>query len=145
LEDVVLVRYSEIAVKGPATRARMEALLKSNIEDALSSRGAWGRVEVMQGRLIIRDPRPDSRSVALIVARVFGVKSVSAAVETSFQGLNDLVSKALEWFAPRVKGKVFRVRARRTGVHSFTSKDVERELGARLLEAGGSAVDLENP
>jgi len=145
LEDVVLVRYSEIAVKGPTTRARMESLLKSNLEDALSKKGATGRIYLVRGRLVIRDPGPDSRSVAHIAARVFGVKSASPAVEVRFDSLEDLVFRATEWFAPKVKGRVFRVRARRTGVHSFTSKDVERELGARLVEAGGGPVNLENP
>jgi thiamine biosynthesis protein ThiI len=145
LEDVVLVRYSEIAVKGPATRARMESLLKLNIEDALSRRGATGRIELIQGRLIIRKPSPDSESVARIAARVFGVKSVSPAVEVRFDNLEDLVSKAVEWFAPRAKGKIFRVRARRVGIHDFTSKDVERELGAKLVQAGAGPVNLENP
>lgn len=97
------------------------------------------------GRVIIEKPSPTASTVARIAARVFGVKSSSPAVTYEFNSLDDLIEKATEWFASRVKGKVFRVRARRVGSHDFTSKDVERLLGSRLLEAGASHVDLEAP
>lgn len=144
-EDVVIIRYSEIAVKGPATRARMESLLASNLLDALSECGCKGDVRVEPGRVLVWSPRPDPDSVARAASRVFGVKSASPAASTTFTELDDLVEAALGWFSRRVAGKVFRVRARRTGSHPFTSKDVERALGAALLEAGGAGVDLESP
>ena len=145
MEEVVIVRYSEIAVKGPSTRSRMESLLVSNILDALSTSQALGKPTVHPGRIIIERPSPTASTVARITARVFGVKSSSPAVTYTFSSLDDLIEKATGWFASRVKGKVFRVRARRVGSHDFTSKDVERLLGARLLEAGASRVDLEAP
>jgi thiamine biosynthesis protein ThiI len=37
------------------------------------------------------------------------------------------------------------VRARRSGVEPFTSKDVERELGAALIKMGAPKVNLTNP
>ena len=145
MEWVVLIRYSEIAVKGPSTRARMESLLKRNIEDALASLGAGGAVEIADGRLILRDPKPDPRAAALASSRVFGVKSVSPALEVGFNSLEDLSEKAVEFFGDRVRGRIFRVRARRVGSHPFTSKDIEKVVGARLLEAGARGVNLEEP
>lgn len=89
---------------------------------------------------------PSSAATAVRAsARVFGVKSVSPAVEVAYRGLEELVEKAAEFFGDRVRGRVFRVRARRSGVEGFTSKDVERLLGRLLLERGARGVDLENP
>ncbi|MEB3816982.1 MAG: THUMP domain-containing protein [Desulfurococcales archaeon] len=145
MRPVVIVRYSEIAVKGPATRRRMETLLARNIREALRSLGAGGDVVRADGRILIRSPSPDEYTVARACTRVFGVKSSSPAVEFEFSSLEEIVEKATEWFGPRVKGKVFRVRARRAGSHAFTSMDVERLVGASLLEVGGARVNLESP
>jgi len=145
LENVVLVRYSEIAVKGASTRARMESMLAANIQEAIERGGGKGLVEVLEGRLLLRNPEPDALEVARLASRVFGVKSTSPAYEVEFASLEDLVGKAGEFFADRVKGRVFRVRARRVGKHEFTSKDVERALGKHLLDLGAKSVDLDNP
>ena len=143
-ENSVIVRYSEVAVKGPGTRGRMERLLSSHVSEALRRRGVRGRVARVPGRIIIVDP-DDAHAAARAAARVFGVKSASPAYMFHFKDLRDLVEKATGYFAARVKGKSFRVTARRAGSHDFTSLDVERELGARLLEAGAGRVDLHNP
>ncbi len=144
MEWVVLVRYSEVAVKGRATRVRMEKLLASGIREMLEREGLQGRPVRVEGRIIVEEPSSPAE-VARVIARVMGVKSVSPAARIAFRSLEELVEEAAGFFAPRVRGKVFRVRARRAGSHSFTSKDVERLLGARLLGEGASGVDLESP
>ncbi|MEB3774156.1 MAG: THUMP domain-containing protein [Desulfurococcales archaeon] len=143
MEDVVLVRYSEIAVKGRHTRRRMEELLVEGIRELLSRSGVEGEPHRVDGRVIVYTSRPREASKA--ISRVFGVKSLSPAVEAIFRDLEDLVEAAYNYFKDRVRGRIFRVRARRAGSHSFTSKDVERLLGARLMEAGARGVDLEAP
>lgn len=143
MKNVAIVRYSEVAVKGQATRAKMETLLARNIEEALEAeRVQHGRVYVEDGRIIIRDAGADAARAA---ARVFGVKSSSPAVEYTFRSLDDIVELGARHFCDKVKGKTFRVRARRAGTHDFTSKDVEKALGARLLECGAGRVNLTSP
>ena len=141
--NTVLVRYGEISVKGLRTRRRMEGLLVRALREAMDRFGVKGDIEVSDGRVFIWDPSSIEGAVRAST-RVFGVKSVSPAYAIDFSDLEDLVRKAEEFFADRVKGRVFRVRARRAGVHPFTSKDVERLLGSKLLEAGALKVDLEN-
>jgi len=142
---VVLVRYGEIAVKGFRARSRMERLLIAALKESLSRSGVeFSGVSVLPGRVIVEGPSDEERA-AEAAARVFGVKSVSPAYRITFTSLEDLVEKAASFFEGRVKGRVFRVRARRSGVEAFTSKDVERELGAELLKRGAAGVDLENP
>ena len=142
--SVVVVRYSEVAVKGRYTRVRMEKLLASNLREALDHAGVGGRIERLQGRILVWDPG-DPEAAARAAARVFGVKSASPALAFDFKGLEDLVEAAASFFAPRVARKRFRVTARRSGTHDFTSLDVERTLGARLLELGAGPVDLHSP
>ncbi|MFN4046402.1 MAG: THUMP domain-containing protein, partial [Acidilobaceae archaeon] len=142
--NVIIVRYGEIGIKGVGTRRRMEGLLVKALKEALESLKVESRIEVSDGRVFIWEPG-DLEAAVKAAARVFGVKSLFPAYATGFASLEDLVAKASEFFSERVKGKVFRVRARRVGAHSFTSKDVERVLGARLLELGASKVNLENP
>lgn len=141
--SVILVRYGEISVKGFRTRRRMESLLVRAIRESMNYHDVDGRVEVEDGRVYVWEPTSVERAVTALT-RVFGVKSVSPASAIEFTSLEDLVDKATRFFSDRVKGRIFRVRARRAGSHDFTSKDVEKLLGSRLLEAGALKVDLEN-
>lgn len=140
---VLLLRLGEISVKGFRTRRRFEKLLLRNIHDALRSNSIEYKVKKEGGRIFIYS-NEESRA-AQVLRRIFGVKSLSPAQEVEFESLSDLVERAAAYFSSAVKGKSFAVRARRAGAHPFTSLDIERELGARLLREGGSRVDLENP
>ncbi len=149
MTKVVLVRYGEVAVKGPSTRSRMERLLVRAIEESLGADGLKAEVRRESGRIIVRlgqdSSWSDAEKAARASARVFGVKSASPALEIEYVGVEDLAQKAAKFFLARVRGRVFRVRARRSGVEPFTSKDVEKVLGKLLLESGASGVDLESP
>lgn len=144
---ILLTRYGEIALKSERSRSRMERRLVSNIADALTSEGMKGRVWVSGARVWVCcfDSEESALEASKVVARVMGVVSVSPSIEIRFESLEDLCQKAREFFTPRVKGRVFAVRAHRVGHHSFTSKDVEKVLGKMLLDSGASRVDLENP
>ena len=137
---MILVRLGEITVKSRRVRERFVRILLRNIGDALKSSGFRYKLRRERGRIFIYT------DVAAVepLRRVFGIKSLSVAEEVEFNGLRDLVEKAKEFFAEKVKGKRFAVRARRVGQHDFTSLDVERELGAALLEYA-KGVDLESP
>ncbi len=140
---VLLLRLGELTIKSHRTRRRFESLLVRNLRNALAAEGLGGsRVRLEGGRVFVY--APDEERALEVLRRVFGVKSLSRAVEVEFEDLGDLVAKAESYFAERVRGRRFAVRARRVGSHGFTSKDVERELGAALLKHA-AGVDLENP
>lgn len=139
---VLLVRLGEITIKGSRTRRRFEKLLQRNLSEALRSASIDYTERQEGGRVFIYCSDEDKALSTL--RRVFGIKSLSKAVEVEFSNLNDLIIKAEMIFAEAVKGKKFAVRARRVGSHGFTSLDVERVLGAALLKYG-ARVDLENP
>lgn len=144
----ILVRYGEIALKGRASRRRMENLLVSNIIDALESNGIKGKhVWARDARVWVCcfNSEEEALHASRYVTRVMGVVSVSPVVEYVFNDLRHLVELGRRFFAERVRGKIFAVRAHRVGEHDFTSKDVEKLLGEVLLKEGARGVNLENP
>ncbi|QOJ78294.1 tRNA 4-thiouridine(8) synthase ThiI [Infirmifilum lucidum] len=140
LKTVILIRPGELTVKGHRARERFEKLLVRNIKDALSSEGIQAEVKRGFGRFYVYGP-PESVNV---LRRVFGIRSMSIAAEVEFTSLEDLIAKSEEYFRDIVAGRNFAVRARRAGEHPFTSMDVNRLLGERLLKYARK-VDLENP
>ncbi len=143
--NAILVRYGEISVKGVYTRKRMHSLLARNIEEALKTVGEEkAKVKVIPGRIVVREITDPIHS-SQVIARVFGVTSVSPVYEGDFTSLEDLIEKVADLVIDDVENKVFMVRARRAGRQEFTSKDIERKLGEKLLQMGGSKVNLETP
>lgn len=138
--NVVLVRPGELTIKGKTTRKRFEQLLMQNMADALKTAGIVAELKRGYGRFYVYD----SYEAVKVLRKVFGIKSLSLAVEFEFKNLDDLLEKSEEFFREKVKGKSFAVRTKRTGSHNFTSLDVNRHLGERLLKYA-SKVDLENP
>jgi thiamine biosynthesis protein ThiI len=142
---MLLVRYGEISVKGAFTRRRMHSLLANNINKALIFAGEdSARVRVGPGRIFVTGVK-NYWNAAQQISHVFGVTSVSPCYHDSYRTLEELVEKIADLVVDDVRNKVFMVRARRSGEKSFTSKDVERVLGEKLLNIGGGKVDLEKP
>ena len=82
MEQVVLVRYGEIMLKG-LNRRSFEDRLASNLRRALSSLGR-AHVEITRGRIFVepREKNYDVAAAALKAADVFGVVSTSVAFKT---------------------------------------------------------------
>lgn len=134
----------ELSLKGKATRNRFTGRLSQNLADALRSEGIGFTVESYWSRTVVR---ADSAAAGDVIARVFGASSVRPVEERPWSSLDDLLDQGERLFAPHVAGKVFAVRVRRgaqQGHQGFKSPDVERQLGARLID-GAQGVDLKNP
>lgn len=100
-----------------------------------------------QGRLFIKTEK--ARDVSLKAAKVFGVSSLSPALETSSK-LDDIVEKSLLLAYQRLeKGNTFAVKCRRVGSHPYGSRDICRIIGQQILEKFGEKyglkVDLKHP
>lgn len=143
--NCILVKFGEIGVKGSFARRRMQSVLAKNIEIALKESGfKEATVKVIPGRILVEGITEDGRE-AFVIARIFGVTGVSRAFSGSYSSLEDLVTKAADIAEEEVKGRIFMVRGRRAEEENFTSKDLERALGAELLRRGALKVNLENP
>ncbi|MGH7465788.1 MAG: tRNA uracil 4-sulfurtransferase ThiI, partial [Longimicrobiales bacterium] len=114
---------------------------RRNMADALRSTGIEYTIEAMWGRIFVR---ATSQLALPVLARVFGVSSVSYVERELSSDFDTILTEATAHFRDAVAGRKFAVRARRTGRHEFGSLDVEKQLGAALLPFS-AGVDLSHP
>ena len=144
MNDIVIVRYGETALKSKNIRRRFEDVTIKNILYELSRQGIpyegvvrdWGRIFVKSKD--VRAPQA--------IARVFGVVSSSHASSTC-SDLGEICRLGLEVIGPHINNiHTFAVRCRRFGDHQYTSRDVCVDLGAAVLNTfDGLKVDLTSP
>ena len=80
-----------------------------------------------------------------MITCVFGVVSVSR-VQTSEATLDAMKDAALRIISPLLTGgKSFGIRARRTGTHDYSSKDIGVLVGGEIERATGAPVQLTKP
>ena len=143
---LLILRLSgDFYTKARRTRMRFFRRLVSNLEAALKAHGIPYTLEPTWSRLYLETPEPEA---AEVLARVFGVQSVSQVERRSWETLEDLVATGVETFGAAVRGRSFAVRATRRGQRDrigFDSTRIERELGRALLDAGAGRVNLSEP
>ena len=138
---LVLLRLAgEIAIKSRATRKTFARRLRHNLRDALESVGGGWELDDDWSRIFVRGDSPD---LLTVLPRVFGISSVSPIDAELPAELDAIVAEGRRLYADLVKGRTYAVRARRTGRHGFSSRDIEHGLGAALNE--GATVDLSRP
>jgi thiamine biosynthesis protein ThiI len=131
----------ELSTKAPRTRRRFFETLRRNLSIALERRGINHTVASDFGRLWVHTDAVEDALAPL--SRVFGVASLSPVELTVEPTLESIVRSGREAFAERVQGRKYAVRAKRHGSHSFSSLELERELGTALNP--GATVDLDHP
>jgi thiamine biosynthesis protein ThiI len=147
--DSVIIRFGgELWIKKSWTRRLYERRLVRNIKNVLKYYEApYNEIVRRHGRLFLKTNSPVE--AARILARIFGVSSVSPSLETSSK-LEDIVNRTV-FLAGNVLevGNSFAVRCRRVGDQSYSSAEVCRVVGQRILDEFGekldSKVDLDRP
>jgi thiamine biosynthesis protein ThiI len=143
--QLALLRFSgEIGTKARATRSQFVQRLVANLRNALLAEGLEPRIRDTHNRIFVELP---DAACASVLTRIFGIQSISLVERRPADSVERLVDAGEELFGNRVAGKRFAVRARRVGERSkiaLLPKDIERELGTRLL-ARSAGVDLSNP
>jgi thiamine biosynthesis protein ThiI len=147
--DSVVIRFSgELCLKKHWTRKYYEKRLARNLKKMLK------HYEVPYTKLVRRHGRFYLKTASAVeavnrLARVFGISSVSPAIETSSK-LDEVIDKSL-FLAGIVlkKGDRFAVKCKRVGKQGYSSADVRKLLGQRVLDEFGEklglSVDLGNP
>jgi len=138
----------EVAIKSKPVRRQQMRHLRQNIRKLLVRvdpeirvEGSWDRVDVE-----VPDGRRLSGPVVEALLRIPGISTIQEIGAFPLVSLEDVAEKAVEAFSGRLNGKTFAVRARRHGEHSFRSIDLERMVGAALMQASGATgVDLKSP
>lgn len=140
MRRLLLVRFGEIHLKG-LNRPYFIQKLVSHIKHAVQDIG--GRVWVTDGRIFVSDA--DMKTCIDRVTRVFGVHSVSPAVEMDKADFSAICAQAVALMRP-FEG-TFKVCARRSDKrYPMTSPQINGALGKDILEQLSTlSVDVHAP
>lgn len=136
--NIIIVHYSEIALKGQ-NRRYFEKKLVKNIKDALLE-GA--KIERLLGRIVIRFAEAlDKDRIVTALGRTSGITNFAFAVECgkTFDGLRNKAIEALNG----VQG-TFKVVASGHGF-PLSRTEIERQLGAAIVEKYGLKAKMVSP
>ena len=144
--NVLLIKpVSGVFLKSEKTRAYFNRKLRENIKCALH-RNKIEFNELRQGRMRFYLYADELEKCLAVLKRVFGLHSLALAYEFEFTDLDEIAEKAAKFFARRFeKNESFAVECSRTGMHYFSSQEVERKVGARIVKNFGLKVDLKKP
>mgnify|MGYP005635923951 FL=1 len=132
---MIIVKYGEIALKG-GNRGLFEKKLQHNIKDCLKKNNVPFRtVTRYRGRILI-----DCDKECKELAYVFGIVSFSNVQEVELN-LDKMKEVALNLYT---EGS-FRVSCKRGEKIFMTSPEIERELGAYVVDNNGAKVNLTKP
>ncbi len=130
---VLLIRYSEIGLKGTAVRLRWENRMKDNLMQMLEHDCVEALVSKGEARFYIETADLD-RAIRS-VRKVFGVASISIA-ESCPSDAESICAALAEYSKTRmVEGKTYAVKARREGNQPFTSMEIARMVGDAIWNA----------
>lgn len=141
--DCVLIHYGELGLKG-LNRPLFEKKLMENIGKAIIGL-EYGKLKKIQGRIILElTERSDTRKIEESLKKVFGVAwfAFCYATEADLEAIKWLVGGKLR-FEANTKVKVSAKRADKT--LPFTSIDVNRELGAYIVEKFKTRISMNEP
>ncbi|MBD3313316.1 hypothetical protein GF345_02650 [Candidatus Woesearchaeota archaeon] len=137
--EVILARYGEIALKG-RNRIDFENQLKDNIK-----RSVKGKVKKQRGRVFIY---PDDMADSLRrLRKVFGLVSISPAysVEADIDSIKDKCLDIAEGTLSEKGFSTFRISLHRSQKKLKPSPELEKEIGALIVEKTGKKVKLKEP
>jgi thiamine biosynthesis protein ThiI len=142
-ENIIVVRYGELALKKRETRKQFERTLKKNIRYAFASRKIDCIIENIWGRFYIYTS--DLLNGIDILQRIFGITSVSPAL-TSSSDLKELSNKCISYLEGKIRTTdSFALRVVRTGQHDYTSQDAARIVGDYVRNYFSCSVNLKKP
>ncbi|MBR3429904.1 MAG: tRNA 4-thiouridine(8) synthase ThiI [Clostridia bacterium] len=141
MQELLMVRYGEIFLKGLNRPYFIRALVRK-IRYAL--RGMGADVYVHDGRIFVRGFSDLDECISR-VTKVFGVHSVTPAVEMPKEDFEAICSQAIE-MVKDLRG-TFKVCARRSDKrYPLDSPAINEEVGYRILQANPNLkVDVHHP
>lgn len=146
--DTVLIRFAgEIGIKALWTRKLYERRLIHNIKASLKHYHIpYEALDRSFGRLYLKTS--ETECVSQLLAKVFGVSSLSSALETTSQP-EEIIDASVRVASFKLKeAQSFAVRCRRIGKHPYSSQDICRQVGRRIQDAYPHldlSVDLKHP
>lgn len=142
--------FPEITIKSRSLRIHQTRCLAGNLRTVLRDydpdvrvKPDWNGIRIRSAEHLSAEGRAGLEAAT---ARVPGVHEVIAYEGCDFESFEQLADQILPRWLPEVAGRRFCVRVHRVGKHDFSSADLERYLGHRVLQAAHDArVDLTSP
>ncbi|EXJ13120.1 MULTISPECIES: tRNA uracil 4-sulfurtransferase ThiI [Nitrincola] len=142
--------FPEITIKSRGVRQQYIKQLKKNIRHLVKpicelSRvgGCWDLLEVET------DPSTSTAQIQAIsdaLTRIPGIHHFMETQEHPLPDIEGICTLTLSTVAERLQNKTFAVRVQRAGIHSYSSLELQRKVGAYLLEHSSAAgVNLTSP
>ena len=145
----VVKYFSEIAIKSKPVRRSFIRKLTENLRVLLRDIDPAVAVHREWDKLQVETAQEDQLVLARLVEAMCNAPGITYVLEVSEHPLpevSEIVERVLPVYAERLAGSTFAVRCKRTGVHDFTSTEVEREVGGALLARTAAAgVKLKHP
>lgn len=147
-EKIYIVRCGEVALKGmnkPYFERVLVERIKKNLKNIKDN-----RVSRKEGLIFVRVPlESDTNEVIAEISKVFGVSSVSPALEVE-SDLDSIGSKAVEFMNSMIENegvKTFKVEAKRADKNfPIKSPEIAAKIGAYILKGCGTLkVDVHEP
>ncbi|MEM2110160.1 MAG: tRNA uracil 4-sulfurtransferase ThiI, partial [Candidatus Odinarchaeota archaeon] len=139
-----IVRYSEIGVKSDKARAFFEDVLVTNIKKAIMLKDAAVKISKERGRIYVETAFENAITA---LSKIFGISSYSPVKVVSTNKIK-LIEEISGYAAENLRdASSFAVRCKRIGTHPYTSRDIEREAGAKIIFAFNNKlkVNLDKP
>ena len=141
--------FPEITIKRPPVRKGFIRQLAKNIRTVLRELDPDLRVAGVWDNIEVETDISDLKVLREMIERLRCTPGIGHCLEVHeypLGDLDDIFEKCKAHFADRLPGKIFAVRCKRAGKHSFSSMDVERLVGSRLrAECGAAGISLKAP
>ncbi|MDY7562364.1 tRNA uracil 4-sulfurtransferase ThiI [Pseudomonas sp. 10B1] len=141
--------FPEITIKSRPVRKQFIRQLAKNIRTVLRDLdpelvvvGVWDNLEV---ETKVSEPKA-LHEMTVRLSCMPGIAHFLQVAEYPLGDMDDILAKCKEHFGAALAGKVFSVRCKRAGRHTFSSMDVERYVGSQLRQQCGAAgISLKAP
>ncbi|KAB0547950.1 tRNA 4-thiouridine(8) synthase ThiI [Pseudomonas argentinensis] len=141
--------FPEITIKSPPVRKNFIRQLAKNIRVVLRDLDPQLQVTGVWDNLEVKTEAAEHKVLQEIIERlscVPGIQHFLQIDEYPLGDFDDIVAKCKLHYGELLAGKIFSVRCKRGGRHSFSSIDVERHVGSQLRQQCGAAgIDLKKP
>lgn len=143
----IIKLFPEITLKSSSVRKRLTRQLTRNVHTLLTRIDPEAKVHEEWDYLYAQLTEGYfNAEVVQQLQRIPGIANFSAVHTYTLASLEDVLEKTLRHWGKQIADKSFCVRVKRNGQHTFSSTEVERFVGAGLLQHSPTAkVKLKQP
>lgn len=146
---LIVKPFAEITIKSRPVRKQFIRQLGKNIrtvlrdlDPALEVAGEWDNIELQTA---VSDPHVLAEMLERLRCTP-GIAHFLEVHEYPLGDFDDVLDKCKTHFGAQLAGKVFAVRCKRSGTHTFSSVELATYVGSRLRrECGAAGIDLKHP